>query len=97
MPLHLALAAYMALNGIDVAQTVSCLNAARCREANPVMRTFAEQPAALGAVKIGVDSAALVTILKLRKNHPKTAWGLTVLGIAAEGAVTVHNARVLRY
>lgn len=91
--LPLALGAYLTLCGVDLAQTAHCLGAGRCREANPIMAALQDRPAALGAVKLGLDSAAVVGIVRLHKDHPRLAWVVTTIGLAAETAATLHNAR----
>lgn len=95
-PLHLALGAYMTLNGVDLAQTMACVGSGQCREANRFMAMFTSHPATFGALKIGLDSAAVYAVLRLHKTHPKLAWMVTAIGIGAETAATVHNAKVLR-
>lgn len=94
--LPIALGGYMTLNGVDLAQTMACVGAQRCREGNPAMRLMVDHPATFGAAKIGLDSAAVAGILHLRTNHPKLAWALTALGLSVETAATVHNARRMR-
>lgn len=94
-PLHLALGSYMALNGVDLAQTMHCLGAQQCREANRVMALFSDRPAVMGALKIGIDSAVVYAIIRIHKKHPRMAWLLTGLGIAVETYASVHNARLI--
>lgn len=94
-PLHLALGTYMTLNGVDLAETMYLVGSRRGQEANPVMAPFANRPVLMGAVKMGVDSAAVYYILRIHKTHPRIAWLLTGLGIAVESYASIHNARLL--
>jgi hypothetical protein len=91
-PLSLALGGYMTLNGADTAQTLYCLGQASCRESNRVLAVFADHPATFGAVKIGLNSAAVYGIVRLHQQHPRLAWVLVSVGLAVETYATVHNA-----
>ncbi len=95
-PLHVAIGSYMALNGADLATTMFLIGGQRGTEANPFFAPFSDRPALFGAVKMGIDTAAVAYILKIHKAHPKLAWGLTVLGIVVESYATVHNARIVQ-
>lgn len=91
-PLHLALGTYMTLNSMDLAQTMYCVGAQQCREANLVMAPLQHRPAAMGAIKMGADSAAVYAVWRIHRTHPKIAWAVTALGIAVETYAVVNNA-----
>jgi hypothetical protein len=95
-PIHVALGAYMTLNGVDLAETMYLLGAQQGHEGNPVLAPFADHPVAYGAVKIAAASAFIYTMLQLHRTHPRLTWVLTGFGIAAESFTAVHNARLLR-
>lgn len=94
--LHVALGAYMTLNGVDLAETMYLLGSQQGHEANRLFSPFSSRPVLFGAMKMGIDSAAVYGILRIRHAHPRLAWVLTGLGIAAETAASVHNARLIR-
>ena len=94
-PLHLAVGGYMTLNGVDLSQTMYCIGQTTCSEQSPFMRHFTDHPAVFGALKMGLDSAAVYGIIRIHHDRPKLAWLLTGLGLVAEGAVVISNNRYI--
>jgi len=92
----LALAAYLMLSGADIGQSMSCVGARTCYEANPVLRPLATHPAWYGATKIGISVGMVGLVQKVTK--PKSKQRLVAyIGMAAVQAVVVGlNARRTR-
>ena len=94
-PLHVALGSYMTLNGVDLSTTMFVVGAQRGHEVNPVFAPFSNRPVLFGAAKIGLDSLAVYTLLRIHATHPRLTWVLTGLGISLETYVSIHNAHLL--
>ena len=94
-PLKAALTAYAATAAIDTAQTARCLHEGRCREGNPVLKPFAT-PAGIVVMKAAATSGLIVTVWRLRTQHPKLALACAGTMIAIQSAVVVSNYRQLR-
>ncbi len=95
---HAAIAGCMALHGSDAMLTAYLLGSQRntVREANPVLAPFAGNPAAFGAVKLGIAALGNLVIIKTHRNHRWLAVGILAAEIAVEGYAVVHNQRLLR-
>lgn len=72
------------------------LGSGRVYEANPIIRSLANHPVAFGVVKAGLDGAALTTIYRARKQHPKLAVAVLVAFAAGQAAVVIHNGQHLK-
>lgn len=89
------LGAQTALHSVDMITTVHALRlGGDAREGNPILRPFAQRPAALVAVSGGINALQMYTVVKLHRRHPKIAraWSLVLVGVEAY-AVT-NNLRV---
>jgi hypothetical protein len=83
------------LQGYDAFSTLKALKSGG-REANPVMQSLVQHPAAFIAVKAGITTASIMAAEQLWKgNHRFGAIGLMVASNAMMGAVAAHNSRVL--
>ena len=87
----LTAASYAVLAGVDVAQSVPCLSSTRCREVSPVYKS--SSPAGFIAIKAAGVTTFTVLAWKLKKQHPKWAWGLLAGVTATQGAVVLWNAQ----
>jgi hypothetical protein len=94
-PLHLALGSYMTLNGVDLAETMYVIGAQRGHEVNPVFAPFSNRPVLFGAMKMGLDSAAVYVLLREHKAHPRLVMIAALFGCSLETYVSVHNYRLL--
>lgn len=93
---HVALGAFMTLQGIDLAETMYLSGARQVREVNPILAPFMDRPIVFGAVKMGVATATSALLLRMHKQHPRRAFVLAALGAGVYAGVVAHNARVLR-
>jgi len=98
--LHALIAGGVALQGADAMQTAYVLGNGGGRELNPVLQPFSNQPAAFGAVKLGLAALSTWGLVKVHAQPGKRARWLTVAILAEEYAIEtwciVHNERVLR-
>lgn len=86
-------AVYLALNVIDTAQTINCLNRDLCEEGNPLVgrnpSTFK-----LIAVKAALAGAHLIVFDHLNARNPKAALRWAQIGVATQGGVVLLNLRM---
>ena len=86
-PMHIAT---VTLQMLDAHSTYSAIHDARIVEANPLMRSLAERPAALVAVKAGVAAAIVYSTEKLARRHRVAAF---VSALAVNSAYSMLVAR----
>lgn len=94
-PTHLAIGAFLTLNGADLATTAYLLGSARGREANALLAPLSTKPVAFGLVKMGIATSAGYLMLRLHAQHPKLAFTVAALGSVFYAGVVVHNASLL--
>lgn len=92
---HTAIGTYMTLNGVDLSETMYLLGSKNGVEANPVFAPWSNKPALFGAAKMSIDTLASYGIIAIHKDHPKLALILSIIGISAEGWVSVHNYKLI--
>jgi len=63
-------------------------------EMNPVLRPFADNPAAFKAVGVSIWAVANFTLFKIAQNHPRRATFIAMALTSAEIAITAHNVNV---
>jgi hypothetical protein len=86
-PMHIAT---VTMQMLDAHSTYSAIHDARIVEANPLMRSLAEKPATLLAVKAGVAAAIVYSTEKLAKRHRVAAF---VSALAVNSAYAMLVAR----
>ena len=94
--LHIALGAFGAAQGADLATTMYALGRGGLREANPVFRSLSDHPALAGATKMGVAAATAFLLLKVHATHPRLAFWLSTAGAGAYSAIAIHNAILIQ-
>jgi hypothetical protein len=87
---------FVLLQGVDIAQTMQCIGAASCREANPFLRSLARQPAAFGATKMAIAFVSGYTLFHARTRHPKLVTALSIAGIGLYATITYRQAQLNR-
>ena len=87
---------FVLLQGVDIAQTMQCIGAASCREANPFLRSLARQPAAFGATKMAIAFVSGYTLFHARGKHPKLVTALSIAGIGLYATITYRQAQLNR-
>jgi hypothetical protein len=85
---------HAALQMTDAVTTLSAVGKG-AREANPLLRSAARNPAALIAVKAGAVAGTTLLLEKLRKDRPVVAAVTLVAINAAVTVVAVNNAHVI--
>jgi hypothetical protein len=73
------------LQGLDAQSTIRALRTGAAREGNPLISSFASNPAALVAFKLAIAAGTIYGIDRLYKFHPRLA--LTALGAINAGYV----------
>ncbi len=87
---------FASLQAYDAYSTLQALSLG-ASEANPFMKSAAQNPAVLLSVKAGVAASTIYMSERLRKaNHRKAALLLMVASNLFYSAVALNNARVLR-
>jgi hypothetical protein len=94
--LHYSIAASMVAHSADVATSMYALgrDPQRYREANPILRPFADQPAAFGVVKMSMAVGVNYALLKMHAQHPRLALVASIAQTVAVGYVAHRNARL---
>ncbi|MGD0221039.1 MAG: DUF5658 family protein [Terriglobia bacterium] len=64
------------LQGLDAQSTIRALHTGSAQEANPIVRPFASQPAALIAFKLAIAAGTIYGIDRLHKFHPRLATSM---------------------
>lgn len=88
---------FVLLQGVDIAQTMRCIGAAACHEANPFLRSLARQPAAFGATKMAIAFVSGYALFHARGHHPKLVTALSVAGISLYATITYRQAQMNRH
>ena len=100
MLLHALIAGGVALQGADAVQTAYVLGSGGAHEMNPVLQPFSQQPAAFGAMKLGLTALSTWGLVKLHAQPGRKARWITIAILAEEYLVETwciaHNQRVLR-
>jgi hypothetical protein len=96
LSLHIALGAFGAAQGADLATTMYALGRGGYREANPMFGLLSDHPALAGATKMGVAAATSFLLLKVHAKHPRLAFWLSTAGAGVYSAVAIHNAQLIR-
>lgn len=81
----------IALAGIDLGQTLTCLGRSDCKELNPLYQS----PASAIIIKSATTAAILYAIHKYTKPHSKLRYASLILYAAIQGIVISHNFSVL--
>ena len=84
---------FVLLQGVDIAQTMQCVGASSCREANPFLRSLARNPAAFGATKMAIAFVSGYALFHARSKHPKLVTALSMAGIGLYAAITYRQAQ----
>ena len=81
--IHIALAGVIIAHSADLSTTSWAIgrNPDKFREANPLMRPFADDPIKLAVVKMGTAGSINYMLFRLHKNHPKLTLILAVIQI----------------
>lgn len=87
---------FVLLQGVDIAQTMQCVGASSCREANPFLRSLAHKPAAFGATKMAIAFVSGYALFHARGKHPKLVTALSIAGIGLYATITYRQARLNR-
>jgi len=96
--LHVSIGASMVGHGTDVAVSMYHLgrDPTRYREANPILRPFADRPLAFGVVKMGLAVGVNVALLKVHRARPRLALAMSLAQTAAIGYVAWRNQQAPR-
>jgi uncharacterized protein DUF5658 len=84
-------ASFATLQALDYHSTTTALSSGVGREANPLMRGVADNPAAFAAVKAGTTAGTIWIAERMRKKHPAGAVVFMLASNAAMAAVVAHN------
>jgi uncharacterized membrane protein YfcA len=87
----LALAALLTAQAADTVSTVRLLHTPGHAEGNPLLPSSS---GGIMAAKVSITSAVAGTAWHIRKQHPKTALLLCVVGAVSGSIGAAHNARV---
>ena len=87
---------FVLLQGVDIAQTMQCIGASSCREANPFLRSLARNPAAFGATKMAIAFASGYALFHARSKHPKLVTALAIAGIGLYATITYRQVQFNR-
>ena len=90
-PMHIAT---VTMQMLDAHSTYAAIHDARVVEANPLMRSMAENPAALIAVKAGVAAAIVYSTEKLARRHRVVAFASALAVNSAYAMLVAHNYRI---
>ena len=90
--LHVALAAFMAAQGADLATTMYALGTQEYDEGNKAFDWLTHEPWLAGATKMAVATGFSYLLLKHHRQHPRLTFWLAVAGTAAYTATAIHNA-----
>ena len=95
-PFHIALGAFGAAQGADLATTMYALGRGGLQEANPVFSSLSDHPALAGATKMGVAAATAFLLLKVHATHPRLAFWLSTVGASAYSAIAIRNTLLIQ-
>jgi hypothetical protein len=82
-------------HAMDLASTVDCRSAGRCREANPFLARF-DNPLTFTAAKFAVGGLGLWAVRKMQPRHPRLASVVNYAIGAGFVSLGIRNARVGR-
>jgi hypothetical protein len=88
-------AGYVGLQVLDVTSTFNAQSKGYV-EANPLMRSLAENHGAFIAAKVVMTTATIYAIERLRQRHPRAALATLAVLSASYTAIVVHNYRLTR-
>jgi hypothetical protein len=97
LSLHLSLAAYMALQGSDLAVTMYGLGGQGTpglREANPIFMPLIDHPVAAGALKMGLAAGSSWILLSQHTKHPRVTLITSLCLNSMMSWVVYHNATI---
>lgn len=96
--LHLAIAAFLAASGANVATSMQAIGAHpdRTREWSPIFRPFVDHPWLYGATTVSGAGGTAVLLDRFGRTHPKIAVTIALVGAAGASAAAVHNAKLAR-
>jgi hypothetical protein len=86
-------AAYVALSAADLAITVSCIEAGKCVEANPIAKNHST--GTMIAIKSALTLGHALFVHRLAKKHPKAALRFAQVSVGVQGAVVGLNIRTV--
>lgn len=84
---------YLALSGIDAAETITCLSKHTCHEGNPLL---GKHPSAgkLVAIKLGAGLVHFLAFSRANQQNPRAALRIAQISCALQGGVVLLNARL---
>ena len=85
---------FAALQAADAVTTVVAVNRG-AREANPLLQHASRNPAAMFALKAGVVAGTVITLEKIRKDHPVVAVASLIAINSTLAVVAVNNVSVV--
>jgi hypothetical protein len=88
-------AMYGTLQALDAHSTLQALDN-NAVEANPVIKSMADSPAALVSFKAATSVGVLYLLERLRKKNPKAAFFLALGVNSAQAYVVAHNYRAAK-
>ena len=86
-------ASYIGLNIADYITTRQAMEKGAW-EANPIMRPFVKNKPAFASIKAGATLTTLYLSRKVKKEKPKVAFGLLIIGNLVYGYLANHNYKV---
>jgi len=86
----------LSLGAVDTAQTLYWTAQPAYIEANPIWTSTAQHPTAVAVIKTSLDTAVVVTVARVGRQHPRRALLAAVVFATIKGAVVYHNYRVTR-
>ena len=84
---------FAALQAADAVTTLTALNSGG-REANPLLQGAVKSPPAIIAIKAGVVAGTILTMERLRKDHPVVAVATLIAINSTLAVVAINNASV---
>jgi len=91
----LFLIGYIGLAGADLGQTMHCVGAGTCTEANPILAPLADYPAWYGTTKALMTTGVIAAVQHYtKKGSKKRLWSYIGLAVA-QGVVVALNAHRL--
>jgi hypothetical protein len=92
-PMHIAT---VTMQMLDAHSTYAAIHDAHIVEANPLMRSMAENTATLVAVKAGVAAAIVYSTEKLARRHRVAAFATALAVNSAYAMLVAHNYSIAR-
>jgi len=91
-PLPRAEYAFQALNVIDAAQTIDCLDRHVCHEGNPIIGHDPSKATLIG-VKIGTGAVHYLITRWLMRDYPRIVRAWEIASITVQGGIVAANLR----